>query len=309
MNETTLQSSMMLMKWAIIVALMLQAGCSGGGAPPVETPDATLSGTITIDGIELADLADASVIGEQDSDKWALRLIDPTESVDSVTLPHLDTSFTDVEVTPIPDGILEIELQPAVDLTGGDGAVTPVVVAIPVDLVAGEETVVTAEITVLTPATMSAARQAAQAGGASIRLHYTYQLNAQSTSALIELDWNGRQLRRDTNRDGSVEDEEYFADSDRNCISDNSQQGMQEGAGSGSQLTSSGVITAVDTSQNTITVDDQDYFVTENSVITDSQSTVITLSALAIGMQVDVAGRRGRHGYYYLQTLQVSAVQ
>ena len=286
--------------------LLFSVSCGSGGSPPIDNGFfATLTGVVTIDGALLADLGDPQLIDDQDVEKWTVRLIDPTESVDSIELPHSDTAIVPVDIVPYEGALLEIELLPAVDLSGGTASVTPVTLALAVPLTDDLTTVVNASVTVLPATGVSSVRSASQLGGGAIRLAYNLHQGLDVMSELIEIDWNGMRLRRDTNGNGRVDDEVYFTDSDRNGISDIRQQGLQEGQGSGAALQLAGSIAALDIYSGVLTLDGQACFVDEQTVITGIDKSIITLQELQTGWEVEASVRRGRFGGYYLQKIEV----
>jgi hypothetical protein len=289
---------------ALGMALM---SCTGGGNPivPAES-DALLGGTITVVGAPLADLDNPDVIGEQDAGKWSVRVIDPTESVDVIEIEHGDTTITPLALDLLGDYLLRIEILPAVDLSGGSADVTPVLLDLLVPASTAIDTVVTANIELVPPQDASASRVISQAAG--YRLLISYTVTGEHASAeLIELDWNGYQIRRDTNSNGLLDDEVYFPDSDRNGLSDNRQQGIQGGSGGGQVLQISGVVDAVHHDLSSITVDGHVLLVDETTVITSSENAAITLSEIVVGQSVAVTAHKGKFGNIYAASIQVLA--
>ncbi len=274
---------------------LLLAGCGGGG---IDVASTQLGGAVLISGDQLADLLNPAEIGAQDSAKWAVRVIDPTESVDAIELGHTDTLITPVYLPELPEYLVQIEFLAAVDLDGSGAAVSPVILDCAAQLSPAAVNTLSAAVEIIAPAGASSVRSTAAASGYQIRLRYQLAGPAPADE-LLELDWTNRQLRRDTNRNGQLDDETYFADSDRNCISDNRQQGLQDGAGSGMSSNASGALGQIDTDSGTLTVDGKTYFITETTVIVDVQGRSITLADLVPGNDVAVNGRRGRYGALY----------
>jgi hypothetical protein len=295
---------------ALLMSLgLVMAGCGGGSTAPVNSDDyALLSGALSVEGALLADLANPAEAGGLDEDKWALRVIDPTESVDSIVVEHEDTTFGAVSVTPLDVYLLNFSLLPAVDLSGSNAEVTPLELDIPVPVTAGTATQVDTEIQFLAPDGASSLKAVAQSDGYRIRLCYTIS-GPHGGTELLEIDWNHRRLRRDANGNGMLEDDEYFTDSDRNGISDNRQQGYMGGQGSGHQVQVSGPIELVDTVLGRVTVDGQVFHVDESTLIMDPTGASIKLELLEAGQQVSATGRKGRFGNVYASLIELAGGQ
>jgi hypothetical protein len=294
--------------FAVIVCSMLLAGCRGGSSDLGGDGElALVSGQLSVTGAPLADLSDPAETGELDSDKWGLRVIDPTESVDSAVLEHGDTTFPVTAVEPLDIYLLRYDLLPAVDLSGGTAAVTPLEIDVAFPAIESVETTVTTEIELVAPAGASSLHATSQTEGYRIRVRYALG-GPRNESALLEIDWNHRRLRRDMNGDGRLDDEAYFSDSDRNGISDNRQQGYMGNQGMGQDVQASGQIEHVDTELNRITIAGQVFLLDESTQITDSSGHPLAPGALEEGQVAAASGRRGRFGNVYAVSIEVNSV-
>lgn len=282
--------------------------CGGSSSAPGVENLAYLSGELAVTGAPLADLDDPASVGELDSDKWALRVIDPTESVDSIEITNLDSTFGTVAVEPLDSSLLHIELLPAVDLSGGVAEATPLSLNIPIPLSEGVETTINTEIELVDPRVTSTSRAATQSEGYRVRLRYTISGPRQVSDA-IEIDWNRHQLRRDVNGNGSFDDDPVYQDSDRNGISDNRQQGIMDNQMHGSMVEAAGLIEHVDTQLRRVTVDGHEFLVDETTLITDDGGRLLALADLTVGQHAVVDGRRGRFGSLYAETIELGAGQ
>lgn len=294
---------------AVVILGLCTTACKGGSSVPDENgTDAFLSGDLTVTGAPLADLDDPASVGELDADKWALRVIDPTESVDSAEIPNEDTSFGTVAVQPLDNYLLQIELLPAVDLSGSTADVTPLTLDIAIPEVEGVETQVSTEVELVAPIHASSLRTTSQTGGWLVRLRYTIGGPREEMDA-IEIDWNHHQMRRDINGNGNFDDDPVFQDSDRNGISDNRQQGMMDNQMHGSSVQASGLIDQIDVQLGRVTIDGRVFLVDESTQITDSGGQTLTLSDLSVGQSADAEGRKGRMGSVYATSIVLSAGQ
>jgi hypothetical protein len=300
------------MKWATTVAAFLSlaymTACNGGGTVPDPVPlDTTLNGTVTIIGAPLADLVEPSETGSQDDAKWAVRLIDPTEDVDSITLVNDDDTFASSDIDNAGDYLLNVQVLPAVDLAGGADSTTPVELSIPLSVTEGATTALVADISFLAPQAVSALHGVSQLDTSyRIRLHYSIS-GAVSAHELIEIHWQNGVLRRDTNNDGLVSDEAQFPDSNRNGISDSLDQFLRE-TPDGQPYTVRGIITELNLSSGVIHIDDQAVLVNEATRIQQGIRS-LRLEQLQIGDNVTVNGSRHPDGRFFAQTIHVTHAQ
>lgn len=297
---------MRIVKTIGLLAFFASVSCSGGSAiDPVNVPaPATITGTVEIIGAPLATLDDLTQLGDQDASKWSLKLIDPVEDVDSILIPVLDTTFGPVEVTTAGEYLLSINLQPAVDLSGGTAATTPVTVNIPVTVETGQTTQVFATIELIAPMIASSVHTSSQISGGRLRLRYTVETRALRDTGFLEMDWNNRQLRHDTNRDEQFDDEEYFADSDRDGISDGSRDQMHDRIIMPERFTIEGKLLEFDRPQHRILVGDRWYRVTELTQVW-RHTRRVHLSDLRVGQLLSINGHNGREGLKYAVEIRI----
>lgn len=303
-----MKNTAMKLNVQVLVVLLagLLCGCNGGSGTIEPTADpAILNGGLDVTGAPLADLAAPDVTGDLDEDKWAVRVIDPTESVDSIALDHSDEDILPVNLDLAGEYLLRFELLPAVDLSGDGASVTPLVLDVPVLLEPAATTAAAVSVELIPPAD-ALSRVTAQGSGYLIRLSYSLTGPGQM-QALVELDWANQRLRRDTNGDGQLDDEAYFTDSDRNGIGDNRQEGMKNMDPQAGPVTDQLVISAIDFGSGVLTADGTDYHIDESTQVLGTENQPLTLVDLAVGQMIEMKSRRSKHGLLYAQRIKLIA--
>lgn len=290
------------MNWkltAIAIAAVLLGACGGGGpAPDPGQQPAALEGTVAITGAPLADLDNPADVGDQDADKFSVRIIDPTEDVDLISVDHDDDTLYAVDLSLSGDYILAVEVLPAVDLGGGTQDTTPVTVSVPVTLVADTTATVDIQIEFVAPTVSSGVHAVSQDGGGYlIRLRFQLAGPA-AVSELIELRWQDHLLRRDTNGNGQLDDEAEYLDSDRDCLSDALSQWLRQSGPGGAPQNVTGTITGLQLVSGWLRVDDQPVQVHEGTLIHRGMQR-LRLDELEVGDRVSVTVTRGRDGRLY----------
>ncbi len=303
------------MRFKIIISLLATfalVSCSGGSTPdpgnvpdPIVTPDPTvITGTVEITGAPLVSLDDTGLIGDQDASKWSLKLIDPVESVDSAVIPVANSTFNSEAVTASGEYLLSVNLQPAVDLSGGMEAATAVTINIPITVVVGETTQVFASLEVFAPSGASSVHTTSQLGGGRLRVRYAVETPGMRDTGFVELDWLGNRIRRDTNGDDDFDDEEYFADSDRDCISDELRDQMRDPMHDPRRFNIEGVMAEFDRQHHRIMVGDAWYRVTDRTEVWQ-QARLVHLSNLEAGQLLRIKGYVGQMGLNYAEEIRV----
>ena len=296
------------MNWkltAIAMAAVLLGACGGGGpAPDPGQQPAALEGTVAITGAPLADLDNPAVVGEQDSEKWSVRIIDPTEDVDLINVDHDDDTLYAVDLDLSGDYILQVDVLPAVDLGGGSLDTTPVSVSVPVTLITDATTTVDVQIEFVAPTVSSAVHMVSQDGeGYLIRLRFQLAGPA-AVSELIELRWQDHLLRRDTNGDGQLDDETEYLDSDRDGISDALINWLRQSGPGGAPQTVTGTVTGLQLQSGWLRVDEQPVQVHEGTLIRRGMHR-LRLVELELGDHVSVTVTRGSDNRLYAQEIHV----
>jgi hypothetical protein len=259
---------------------------------------------VEITGAPLASLEDSSAIGDQDASKWSLKLIDPVESVDSYEIPVETSTFNTAEVTAAGEYLLAVTAQPAVDLSGGAAAITPVTLNIPVSIEAQVVTQVFATVEIIPPLTASSVHAASQTTGGRLKLRYTVETGALRDNGLVEIDWNGAQIRRDTNGDERFDDEEYFGDSDRDGISDRSFEQLRDRRSMPDMFIHEGELEEIDRNLHRIRVSGRWYRVSELTAVF-SHVRRVHLSDLEVGQQLRIHAHAGDGDVLYAAEIRI----
>ncbi|MCB1217434.1 hypothetical protein KDL44_08565 [bacterium] len=246
-------------KWPILAIAILLSGllaaCGGGSADPEPLPQqGSLGGSITVEGAALADLGSGLNPGALDPGKIGVRVIEPIIDIDAI---EIETSGGTLNITEVPPGtakLLQLELLPAEDLSGGSAASTPVQLSIPLNFVAGELTSIAAEVSFEQEAA-SASHVVSQAGrGWYVRLRYTIS-GPGATTRSLRIRWNDSTVQYDSNLDMQFSDEDSFADSDRDGLGDELRELVNDQASDREIVERSGLISELLPAQHGILLD------------------------------------------------------
>jgi len=289
-----------------LLALTGITSCWGGGVgdPLQETEETGIAGTVEITGAPLASLGDTSAIGDQDPSKWSLKLIDPVEDVDSYEIPVENNTFGATPVTTPGEYLLSISAQPAVDLSGGEAVATPVTVNIPVTIQEQAVTQVYATVEIFPPVTASEVHSVSQTTGGRLELRYTVELDELRSGGLVEIDWNARRIRRDTNGDMRFDDEEFFSDSDRDGISDRSYEQLRDRHIQPDLFIESGELEQIDRELHRIRVNGRWFRVTELTAVFRHVRRV-HLGDLQVGQTLRIRAHAGDRDVLYAVEIRI----
>jgi hypothetical protein len=291
------------------IALFALAACGGSTPEPGPGPrpgdDPTfLTGSVTIAGDELADLDDQATVGSQDADKWGVRVIDPTESVDDIELPHGDTLITTTEISALEAVLVSVNFIAAVDLNGHNAPTTPLALDCAIPITAEAVNTFHAQIDWYLANTPSSVHGTSAGDGYLVRLNYQLQ-GTPDSATLLELDWDDKLVRRDTNGNGHLDDETFFNDKDRDGISNNRDKKLKDIPGHGVNAEETGTISAVDVAAGEITLPGRTYLIDETTVVLDANGATITLSDFSAGQVAYVKAERGHAGVFYASRIEL----
>jgi hypothetical protein len=240
------------------LSLLLASGAGCGGSSGVPDPPAA-SGRLDLS----VDISGVAVETNSDGTKFSTRVIDPIEVNDNITLPVTSViTGSKVVITGVTKSkvlVVNITFKPTVSISSAAQHGTSASAA------AGEP--VTAAIAFEIPsdaASLSIGARIALAPASGGGYLMTLDTSASSPGSAIaqsraQLDLRSRELRRDTNSNGSFDDEFSFADANRDCISDPMLDQLRHAPPDGSAADSlhvAGTITALDLASGTLLLAD-----------------------------------------------------
>ncbi len=234
--------------------LLLATACGGGGTVAEQNQEqGTVSGSLTVGGALLAELASGQNPGPLDPGKFGVRVIEPIIDIDAI---EIETSGSSLNVTPVPPGtakLLQLSLLPAEDLEGQGSATTPVLLNIPITVEEGALTNIAMQVQ------FEQGSAAASKAGSQldrpwfVRLRYVIS-GSGATTRHLRIRWADRLVQYDTDLDDDFDEEDAFEDNDRDGLGNDFRELINDQAADRAIVTQNGVISAFNPDRHSLSL-------------------------------------------------------